>query len=914
MPLDGDKFEKAMLLLRLHLDLGFTLDESIVKVAHSIADLTKEDRERLRLRWQAEHDQLILPAHVLSRSEGPRSWVSDWRPSEGYHWRRLRNYLIGRKGRTERDVESLDDLSDKVLSFLEDPRPSGSEKFQVKGLVLGYIQSGKTANITALIAKAVDLGYKFVVVLSGIDDGLRKQTQDRLSLELGITNDPDGVGQAEHGQRFVPLTSGDLRRGDFNPGNTSSNVLQGNERVIAVVKKNAAVLKRLVKFVEGARPDLPVLVVDDEADQASINTRRKKKSYYSDVSLGDVESPEDSDPSVINGLIRTLVSRFRRVSYVAYTATPFANILIDPEGFDPQTGHDLYPRDFIVSLPRPVGYVGPERLFGRDAINEEDSPVEGLDVKEIIPDCDVPYLSPPRRSVKTFQPQITSSLKSAIVDFILATAAKMRRFGKDDISSMLIHTTPSVSVQLAIGKLMDEYLAGLRNAWRYNPESIKGVLKDRWEENFRAISRSLNAAEDVPFEEVEPFIHNVFRQPLELLVLNNESEDVLDYRASPSMKVVLIGGNRLSRGLTIENLLVSYYARSAASYDTLLQMGRWFGYREKYVDLTRLWTTAELVQNFRHLALVEQELRDQIEIYDRERLSPVDFGPRIRTHPAMAVTAARKMGSALPSQLSFSGQLRQTSRFRLKDYGWLRSNLLATRKFLSRLGAPNDGDGQRPGWEGVDWRQIYMFLEEYKSIQDPAAFDAATIRKYVKRQAEAGGELLRWSVSVRSRIQGSGLLGVEDMGIEGWPEVNTISRSRLRLDQESVGVVTNPAGASGKLWSGDEEVGLTREQIERAREKFRTGKFSRIGTALRAERDVRTGLMLVYPISRYSKGDGKERLDLFDDPDSACSVIGVAFVFPVSDSREAVEYIAGAAGATKPWDDDDDWAGDNELS
>jgi hypothetical protein len=912
--LDGDRFENAMHLLRVLLDTGFTLDESLVKLSFIVPGFGEDDKELLRTRWQQERDLPILPARVLSRPAGPRPWSLDWKPSDGYHWRRLRKYLISKKRRTERDVENLDDLSDKVLSFLEDPRSSGPERFQVKGLVLGYIQSGKTANITALIAKAVDLGYKFVVVLSGIDDGLRKQTQDRLALELGLTNDPDGVGQPEHGQRFVALTSGDLRRGDFNPGNTNSNVLQGNERVIAVVKKNAAVLRRLVKFVGGARPDLPVLVIDDEADQASINTRRKRKSYYSEVNLGDGEFPEDLDPSIINGLIRSLVSRFQRVSYVAYTATPFANILIDPEGFDPVAGHDLYPRDFIVSLPKPLGYVGPERLFGRDALHEEDGPLPGLDVTEIIPDCDVQYLAPPRKSVKGFQPQITVSLKMAVVDFILATAAKMKRFGRDEISSMLIHTTPSVSVQAALGKLMDEYLAGLRNAWRYAPEDLRETLKARWESDFRDVSRSLDSTRDVPFDEVESSVDAVFRQPLELLVLNNESEDVLDYRANPTMKVVLIGGNRLSRGLTIENLVVSYYARNAVSYDTLLQMGRWFGYRERYVDLTRLWTTAELVSHFRHLALVEQELRDQIEIYEREGLSPVDFGPRIRTHPAMAVTAANKLGSAVPVRLSFSGQLRQTSRFKLKDHDWLMGNLEATKKFLGRLGIPRDGDGDRPGWRDVDWRQVCQFLEDFKSIQDPTAFDAATIRRYVRRQAESAGELLRWNVSVRSRMQRSEHLGVEGLCIENWPEVNTISRSRLRNDQDSVGVITNPASVDGKMWSGDEEVGLTAEQIRSARDKYRGGKFTRLGTALRSERDPKTGLMLIYPISRYSKGDGEDRLDLFEKPESACTVIGVAFVFPISSSQEAIDYIAGAAGVEKLWEDDSELEEFNDLS
>src|SRR5262249_23324187 len=235
------------------------------------------------------------PARVLSGRGGPRPWFATWTPSTGYYWLRQRAYLLDKLGRSEVEIESLDDSTDKILSHLEDPRTTGPMAFRVQGLVIGYVQSGKTANYSALIAKAADAGYKLVIVLSGIHNALRQQTQRRLDRELGIT--AGGVGEPEPGRRWIPLTTADLY-GDFRPGTVGANVLQGNERVLLVVKKNATVLRRLVQWMTGRAPaTLPVLIVDDEADQASINTggNRPPLDEVADLVADDVERPGDLD-------------------------------------------------------------------------------------------------------------------------------------------------------------------------------------------------------------------------------------------------------------------------------------------------------------------------------------------------------------------------------------------------------------------------------------------------------------------------------------------------------------------------------------------------------------------------------------------------------------------------------------------
>lgn len=871
-------------------------------------------RDAVRDRWEHDHDVTLRRVNVLTGRGGRRGWFDDWDPAAGYHWPRLRSWLLSHRGRSEREIEALDDASDQILAHLEDPRPEGPAAFRVQGLVLGHVQSGKTANFTALIAKSADAGYKLVIVLSGIHNSLREQTQKRLALELGLEDAPDGVGLPDHGQRWITLTRSDPT-GDFRPGTADANVLQGNERVILIVKKNASVLRRLIAWMgTAAQPGLPVLIIDDEADQASINTGGDRPGAEEgvgaedtlDLEPGDIDDghsiEEETSPSVINGLIRGLLASFQRVSYVAYTATPFANVLINPDALDREVGGGLYPADFIVSLPRRPGYIGAERLFGREALEHEDGPVEGLDVVRRVPDHEIPYLIPPRAR-HNWEPKVTPTLRTAIIDYVLATAAKLHRLGPG-ISTMLIHTTQLRAVQIDLGEQVSDEVRGLRNAWRYGQPSDRDELRDRWDNDHRPLIVSLNAAADMSFDDLEDIIDRLFRDGIDVVVLNSLTTDELDYEQRPERKVIVIGGNRLSRGITLEDLVVSFYVRNSPNYDTLLQMGRWFGYRESYVDLTRLWTTEELYANFRYLSLVEEDLRDQIAVYERAQLTPRELAPRILAHPVMQVTAANRMGGGREIRISYAGQLIQTTRFRLNDRNWLLANLDAARRFLSALGPPNPTDPERsdnrPHWRNVAWQDVVRLLGEFRSFQAASSFDADTVARYIRRQAEQHGELTRWWVSVRGLQKENPTNGSEDLHITGSGGVPCITRSRLEVDRFSVGVLTNPVRSQGRLRDGDEVTGLTDEEITDAREALRAGDHVRYGTALRHQRDERDGLLLLYPISRHSRAERGDRRDLFDDPDRGVTVIGMAIAFPPSDSAATRTYIS--AGDQNPDD------------
>jgi hypothetical protein len=900
MSLGGDAVERYLRVVRTHLDaLAQNLEDALAAV------VPEHYRDAVRARWQEQHAQRILPARVLSGLGGPRAWFAGWNPSAGYYWVRQREYLLDKLGRSEIEVESLDDSTDKILSHLEDPRPTGPTTFRVQGLVMGYVQSGKTANFSALVAKAADAGYKLVIVLSGIHNALRQQTQRRLDRELGIS--AGGVGEPEAGKRWIPLTTSDLY-GDFSPGTVGANVLQGNERVLLVVKKNATVLRRLVAWMFGRPPaGLPVLIIDDEADQASINTggNRPILDEVADLTAGDVDRPGDPDeidPSVINGLIRALIASFQRVSYVAYTATPFANVLVHHDALDRDVLNDLYPRDFIISLPRPAGYVGAERLFGRAALPGEPEGVAGLDVINMIPDPDVGELVPPGRDVTTFHPQLSASLRTAFLDFILAIAARLQRAGADRPAAMLIHTSHRTAIQNRMGDVVREHVTELRQRWRYDVNSIRPGLKERWDARFRPLIASLDASRDLPFEALEGHIDRLFKEPVTVLVLNSSSDDVLDYEANPTLKAVLIGGNRLSRGLTLEGLLVSYYVRETLYFDTLLQMGRWFGYREEYVDLTTLWMTAELAGYFEDLALAEEELRREIARYERENLTPLHFGPRIRSHPVMMITAENKMGSARRVSQNFSGRLVGTTMFRLDDRAWLQRNLEATRRFLGSLGRPDRATDGRFVWSRVAADPVDRFLAQYMTDPRASRIDVAPIRQYISAQV-GQRELTSWWVAVISQREAA--RDTEDLSIAGHPVVNTISRTRKKTAPFSIGSLVNPATMKGRPGDGDEEIGLSEEQILRARSKAADARVTdpetdvELGDALRAERSKEEGLLLIYPISKYSRpaGDSKHRLALFENPErDGCTVVGVALAFPASDSAATIEWVVGSVG------------------
>lgn len=894
MPSDTENYLRV---IQVQMDaLGLSLEKALGSVPESL----RQDVRRLH--EEQRPSEIAQPA-VLSKGS-TREWWSSVLESEYYYWSRLREWLVDVRGRHPEAVRNLDLESTRVVRLLGDPRPPplGSDKFRVQGLVVGYVQSGKTANFTATIAKAADAGYRLFIVLAGIHNTLRRQTQQRLELEFGLRPERDGVPAPSPEKAWVTLTKPDLS-GDFRAGTMGGTILHGNQPILAVVKKNGAVLRRLLQWIGiGSLGDLPVLIIDDEADQASVNTGGNQPEELS----------EDERPSTINRLIRDLIKRFQRVSYVAYTATPFANVFIDHEGMDREVMQDLYPRDFIVALDKPHGYVGAGDLFGRPALREEEA-LPGLDITVEVSEGDVAQVIPPRRKKTNlddgeeqpleFQASVSISLEEAIKDFVLLGAGFLaRKVEKDRPSTpltMLVHSHHTIAVHQQLGAAVAVYLDDLRREWRYDKDRRLGKdFKQRWVDKITPITARVNAWRVLPFSAVETLVGG-FLKELRVLTINSESDDVLDYEREPGLKAIVVGGNRLSRGLTLENLLVSYFLRESAILDTLLQMGRWFGHRRAYVDLTRLYTTSTLMDWFQEVAAAEEELRDDIRLYAATGRTPIDFGPRVRSHPALRPTARNKMQHADEVSSSFAGHLKQTILFRLKDRSWLTANLEAARELVKKLGQPSE-DG-RLLWRGVPVDIVIDFLAKYRTHGGAGTVDADAIRGYISAQVKEK-ELLHWDILVRENEEASEELGQESLGLAGGRKVNRISRSRL-AGTESIGILVNPAEKYTN--TGDECVGMTDEQVASATKLMQHDPKLKWGRALRRSRDKDRGLLIVYPISPASmpkeiagKESRQKREPLFppNSRDATPTVIGIALVFPDSDSFATTGYWVGTPG------------------
>ncbi|MGA2161292.1 MAG: Z1 domain-containing protein [Methanoregula sp.] len=868
-------FDESLGLVRRFIDLKIPRDEAVNNPL-----IPPEFRARILEQLEKENIITLEPAHVIQNREITEDWLKAEDRSDWYYWTSLRQYWVDQNSWSNKIVQGVDDATDKILRQL--PHPSSPE-FKTRGLVLGYVQSGKTANYTALIAKAADAGYRLIIVLSGIDNGLRLQTQIRLKRELvgypGLTK--DSVPLPPPGKQWVEFTKEELK-GDFKAGNANSAVLQGPQPILLVIKKNGAVLKRLLSWLDKAPADaiqtIPVLIIDDEADQASIDT---SGTYQTEE---DIEEKEIEDPSVINKRIRLILNKFKKSVYVAYTATPFANILIPHDMYHPDYSSDLYPKDFIIDLPKPPGYYGAEELFGiSDGPATEQEP--GLDILKIVTDADLEAID---------HSEIPDSLKSALLDFILGGAARAFRGQGKKPATMLVHTSHLVAEQRVLTDKFRQHLNDLRDEWRYQRDKgIQEILKLRWEQEFRPVIRSRYPDLDVPFESIEPGI-GPFLESIQVRTVNSDSGHVLDYRNEPDLKAVAIGGNKLSRGLTIEGLLVSYFVRSTNMYDTLLQMGRWFGFRQGYEDLTRIYTTRDLIRNFSDLAFVERQIREDIQVYEDENLTPLKVGIRIRSHPTMLVTSHLKSRFARAEMVSqsYSDKSTETVKFPLSQPEILKkqeeANLKNLNSFLRELGVPDSGDNKGPVWTGVSASKVLSFIKNYQMLgTEPVEFSPTLIAAYIEKQL-GHKELQRWTVAIRGRAEPDQKLGVAVWDIPG-QKIWQLSRTRIK-NTDRLGVISD---------SKDETVGFTPEQMAGMQEAVKSGLKDR--KAARAQRPKEEGLLLLYPISRYSgygltPEDGGIREQLFDNPDGpdACDLMGIAFSFPKSEHPQPVEeYITG---------------------
>ncbi|WP_311214489.1 Z1 domain-containing protein [Arthrobacter sp. WCS2018Hpa-7] len=585
-----------------------------------------------------------------------------------------------------------------------------------------------------------------------------------------------------------------------------------------------------------------------------------------------------------------------KAAYIAYTATPFANLLIDP-----RVEQDLYPRDFIVDLPRPAGYFGAERIFGQMNNVDIDNVVDdGLDVVRMMDEDEVDSVRPPRNKslLEEWTPDIPQAMDSAIRWFLLATTARRLRAGNVAHSSMLIHTSMLAAAHEKTAEAVVDFLDTVRSELA-NEASAEEVFRRLWEEETDRVMAESFGNRRISFDEMLPHLIATARET-KVIVDNYQSTDRLKYDKKHPQTAIVIGGNTLSRGLTLEGLVSSYFVRASSAYDTLLQMGRWFGYRAGYEDLIRIWMSAELKNWFLMLSIVEAEIREEIAVYEVEGKTPAELPVKIRTHPQMSVTSAAKMRSAAKAQVSYSGRRVQTIMFKEDDSRWLQNNIDATRRLFERLitegHAESELPGIRRGFADVSAADVLSYLDSYKIHEASKSIDKDAIRRYIQ-QEHAAGDLVRWNVVIMEPLTGEGEL---DLGLGG--KVRLLRRKKMYIPT-SDGTANLKAIASTSDRIADLEVGLDLVRQSLGLKASDQLSDRRLLQYRQLRETNRIGVLCVYPIAKESglgrKGDSLQRIENGRAPLFAADhVIGLCFMFPESrNPKSAVDYVAAPVDA-----------------
>jgi hypothetical protein len=699
--------------------------------------------------------------------------------------------------------------------------------------------------------------------------------------------------------------------------------------LIFVVKKVASVLQNLLRWIRSCADasdeasgrrfisNVPLLVIDDEADLASIDTKQQEFDEYGNPDL-------EHDPTRINGLIRQILRSFEKVSYVGYTATPFANIFVHDRGQTRELGDDLFPRSFIVNIPPPSNYVGPARTFGISADDEAGlEEIYALPVVRVVTDhADSDALDeengwmPPKlvkrtahRPLYNGEDRIPPSLREAMLAFILTVTIRKLREPGPHHNSMLVHVIRYTNVQQLVAEQVERALRDIvqriQNGDGARSPGIRDELHDLWIRDFVPTNHRCQelagdrAAPALPSWDATSERLKEVALSIHLRTINGSAGDILDYEEHriTGLNVIAVGGDKLSRGLTLEGLSVSYFLRASRMYDTLMQMGRWFGYRDGYLDVCRLYTTAELLEWFTHVAAASEELQREFQHMVNVGGTPKDYGLRVRSHPIMLVTSAVKMRNGTKMQLSFSGAISETIIFSCDD-SWITQNLTAVTNFVAALGDPENGGSKTGGytWKGIGVEQVLTFLSSYRSHEDALRANTALLSRYIKTQNEHD-ELCNWTVHLVS----SGKSEATPSEINGLP-LGLVTRAQYpeepRPGRYTIRRLVSPSDEAIDLSHVQQELALAATvadwEQDKDPKKRETPPEVPGGSQIRQIRPKSDGLILVYPLDPQHTGVS----------DKSRPIIGIAISFPKSDTAREITYTVNNVFTRRGGDDD----------
>lgn len=820
--------------------------DSYINQAVMLSKLDCDEAAKTRLFIDMEYEYKIVhnKGQAIFNDYGEkREWYSNLKIQDNFFWSRYKDYLINHSSISRISINLLDDITlPDIMNCLGNPNDALDKPRLRRGLIIGDVQSGKTATYTGLICKAADAGYKVVILLTGITENLRRQTQERIDEGIvGITLKKEGkiekyprVGVGLDNKQ-IKATSVTSTLNDFVGNcNKITMSLASNSLVLFVIKKNVSVLQRLFNWLREQNIDpvkgyvnVPMLLIDDEADNASVNTRK-----------------DETDPTRTNKLIRQICNLFMNSTYVGFTATPFANVFIDPDSVDAMQHADLFPEHFIYALEAPSNYVGADKIFYPEGtfyhnlryitdITEPDYASE--EYKDLVQN-NLEVLNSGTfyyKHKKEWDGILPDSLRESILCFCLANVVRDLRGQSKEPRSMLVNMSRFIHVQKVITGHVAEWFEAVFNDIRvnFNEDASKnhhlplyGELRSLWEKHFSQVN-------DVTFARVSQKATLLAAlEKIEVKMVNGSKQSAsLNYKENPSLRVIAIGGLALSRGLTLEGLMVSYFYRNTATFDVLMQMGRWFGYRRGYEDLFQIWTSHTSALWYAEVAKASAELKNDIrEMFDQQ-LTPKDFGIKVRDNcDELQITASNKMRTAVSKDMmySFYGNIYDTPYITSKiEHNKI--NMQRVQKLASELFAQgyslrftdykkvnkdvNDtSDGSSRYFADVPKEVVVEFLRGIKYSMANPRFDAKNIINFLEDEDTEGVDL--WDVVFESGKS------TTHYNVKGLRQIKCMERSICSTTRNIIQISTRRRVMTGSM---EGRFALSKEDIESAEDAQR---------------------------------------------------------------------------------------------
>lgn len=902
--------DKLIQMIEIENKLDEVKISEMIKKALEISGATYSDEEieaaKRDITWK--YQIFTTPGQSILADYDEEDWYEEAKNNiTPIFWTRYKDYLIDKKHFSPSIVSMLGDdtLDKKLMKYIVNPKAEYSAPVLKRGLIIGDVQSGKTSTYIGFICKAADAGYRVFILLTGTIESLRRQTQERveegfIGIDMSANNTGGkriGVGEDKKPILAMALTS---RTSDFTGNSNKIAVaLSDKDAVVFIIKKQKNVLSKLKNWLVSlnadpstGKIDIPMLMIDDEADNASINTSKSKE-----------------DPTTINKLIRELASIFTKSNYVGFTATPFANVFIDPETTEKMETQDLFPEDFIVALPTPSNYIGPNKIFALDGEFHEqlryitDAGREEEDGYSF-------YF----KHKKDWEGELPDSLTDAIYTFYLANALRDLRGDNREHRSMLINISRFVKVQKYIKNKVEDIHSRAYNSIKYNlscdfEKSMKDPVLKRLYENWQREYSSLGFDWNNIVKVLSAAIENI-----QIKVVNSsKNSEKLEYPKKGSLRVIAIGGLALSRGLTLEGLVVSYFYRNTCTYDVLMQMGRWFGYRKNYEDIFRIWTHEASARWYAEISEATDRLKaDMDRMHDLKR-RPKDFGIRVKNDSVeLNITAYNKMRNATNEYefSSYFGGLVETP-YLIFDPDVQKKNFLETQNLVKDLvekGFSFERTAAGRGHyiiQGIPKAIIVEYIRQLKISKYSSDFRTSQIAEFLENTTDKSIELFDVAfMEGKPTKDNSKLVNLSGRYI---PKVHR-DHCVINYDTERLGI-----GQRGKLGGpGDGMAGIvdfegssSEEILEEAKRLYRIEYEKSKGVEFSDNRtypsktwfayvEKRRPLLLIYMMDVFADNDQKKRMDEFRVQMEGMPVVGFAMGLPRNDqaAKDAKKFKA----------------------